>query len=53
MTLLRSLVVSLSDFGTRGPGSIPGWVPIIHCFLFLLFFSVRMLNYFIPVICDI
>ena len=25
-----SLVVSLSDFGTRGPGSTPGWAPTIH-----------------------
>ena len=31
-----SLVVSVLDFGNRGPGSIPGLAPIIQCFLFLL-----------------
>ena len=30
-------MVSVSDFGTRGPGSIPGWAPIIHYFFLLLF----------------
>ena len=35
----RSLVVEVSDFGARGPGSISGWAPIIHCFLFLLFLA--------------
>ena len=30
-------MVSMLDFGTRGPGSIPELAPIIHCFLFLLF----------------
>ena len=29
------LVVSVSDFGTRGPGSIPGWTRIMNCFFFL------------------
>ena len=28
------LVVSTSDFGTSGTGSIPGWAPIIHYFFF-------------------
>ena len=27
-----SLVVSASDFGTSGPGLIPGWAPNIHYF---------------------
>ena len=31
-----SLMVSVSDYGKRGPGSIPGWAHIIQCFLFLL-----------------
>ena len=31
------IVVSVSDYETRGPGLIPGWEPNIHCFLFLLF----------------
>ena len=31
----RGLVLSLSDFGTRGPGSIPGWALITNCFFFL------------------
>ena len=26
------LVVNVSDFGTRGPGSIPGWVPLLSSF---------------------
>ena len=43
---------SVSDFGTRGPGSIPRLAPIIPHSLFLLF-SVIMLCYFIQVICDI
>ena len=38
-----------SDFGTSGPGSIPGWAPIIHYFFFF-FFSFIMLNYFLQVI---
>ena len=33
------LVVRASDSLTRGPGSIPGWVPIKHCFFFLLLFQ--------------
>ena len=32
----HDLMVSVSDFGTRGPGSIPGWAPIIPCFILLL-----------------
>ena len=29
----------VSDFGTRGPGSIPGWALITNCvFFFVLFF---------------
>ena len=34
----RGLVLSVSDFGTRGPGSIQGWALIKNCsfFLFLL-----------------
>ena len=35
LELLSGLVVSMSDSGTRGPGSIPGWALIVHCFLFL------------------
>ena len=31
----RDLVVSVSDFGTRGPGLIPGWAIITFFFLFL------------------
>ena len=27
------------DFGTRGPGSIPGWALITNCFSFLFLFS--------------
>ena len=34
----RGLVLSVSDFGTRGPGSIPGWALITKCFCFFLFF---------------
>ena len=34
-----SLVVNVSDFGNRGPGSIPGWAPIIPCLFFLLLFQ--------------
>ena len=49
----RCLVVDVLDFGTRGPGSIHGWATIIHCFLFLLYFSVIMLKYSIQVICAI
>ena len=30
--LISDLVVRASDFGTSGPGSIPGWAPIIHTF---------------------
>ena len=44
--LPRGLVVSMSDYALRGPGSIPGWAHIKHCFVFSSFFSVIMLNYF-------
>ena len=33
-----SLVVSVSDYGTRELGSIPGWAPILQC-VFLLFLA--------------
>ena len=36
MTGHRGLVVSVSDFGTRGPGSIAGWA-LITIFFFFLF----------------
>ena len=39
----------MSDYGTRGTGSIPGWAPIIHGVFFFLF-SVIMLNYFMQVL---
>ena len=42
-----NLVVSVSDYGTRGPGLIPMWAPSIHCFF--PFLSTIMLNYFIQV----
>ena len=35
----RGLVLCVSDFGTRGPGSIPGWALITNCFFFLFLFS--------------
>ena len=44
MTSPRSLVVGVSDFGTRGPGSIPGWAPITHCLRCLLFSVIMILN---------
>ena len=34
----RGLVLSVSDFGTRGPGSIPGWALITNCFFLFPFF---------------
>ena len=43
MTRHRSLVVSVSDFGTRGPGSIPGWALIT--FFFFLFRLVMQNNF--------
>ena len=45
MTRQRSLVVSVSDFGTRGPGSIPGCALITFFFFFL--FRLVMQNNFI------
>ena len=35
-TCRRGLVHSVSDFGTRGPGSLPGWAFITN-FFFLFF----------------
>ena len=32
-TLQRDLVLSVSDFGTRGPGWVPGWAFITNCFV--------------------
>ena len=46
MTLHRGRVVNVSDFGTRGPGSIPGWALIT----FLFFFQIVMQTYFIQVV---
>ena len=37
----------VSDFGTRGPGSIPGWALITNCFFFLSFFPLGLQNFFI------
>ena len=35
----RGLVLSVSDFGTRGPRSAPGWALITNCvFSFYFFF---------------
>ena len=36
MTWHRGLVLSVSDFGTRGTGSIPWWAPITIFFSFFL-----------------
>ena len=47
--ILRVLVVSMSDYGTRRLGLIPGWAHIYQCLFFFSFF-VFMLNYFILVI---
>ena len=46
----RGLVLSVSDFGTRGPGSISGWALITKCFLFFFFYPLVMQNYFIQII---
>ena len=43
ITWHRGLLLSVSDFGTRGPGSIPGWALIT----FFFFFPLVMQNYFI------
>ena len=43
-------VVSASDFGTIGPGLIPGWVPIVHYCFPSSFISCIMLNGFLQVI---
>ena len=40
MTLNRGLVLSVSGFGTRGPGSIPGWA-LITFFSFFSFFLLQ------------
>ena len=45
MTWPPSLVVSVSDYGTRGEWSIPRWASILQWI-----FSVFMLNYFKQVI---
>ena len=42
----RGLVVSVSGFKTRGPGSIPVCAPTFSVF-FLSFFNILMLNCFI------
>ena len=48
-----SLVVSVSNYGTSGIRSIPGWAHILQC-LFSFSSSVFILNYFIlhVVICN-
>ena len=38
ITLHRGLVLSVSDFRTRGPGSIPGWALITVFFPLFSFF---------------
>ena len=38
-TCHRGLALSVSDFGMRGPGSIPGWALITNCYFFYLFSS--------------
>ena len=43
----RGLVLSVSDFGTRGPGSIPRVDTYNNFFLFLFFFPLVMQKYFI------
>ena len=40
------LVLSVSDFGTRGRRSIPGWALITNCFFFFFLFPLVMQNYF-------
>ena len=45
-TYHRGLALSVSDFGTRGPGWIPWWALITNC-CFFLFFPLVMQNYFI------
>ena len=42
---ISGLVVSVSDFGTRGKGSIPGWALITNCFFFLFFCRVIQNNF--------
>ena len=38
------VVVNASDFGTSGQGSIPGWAPIVHYFLFFFqFYNAELL----------
>ena len=51
-TWYRRLVVSVSDFGTRWPWSVPRWALITNClFLFyFLFFHLVMQNYSMQVI---
>ena len=33
------VVVSVWDYGTGGPGSNPGWAPIMNCSFFLIFLA--------------
>ena len=43
MACPRGRVVSVSDFGTRGPGSIPGRASIIHFLLLFQRYNVKFL----------
>ena len=38
-TCPTSLVVSVSDCGTGGLGSVPGWAHKLQCFSFLAFYA--------------
>ena len=41
-------MLTMSDFGTRGPGSIPGWALITNfVFFFFFFFPLGLQNFFI------
>ena len=44
---LVGLVVSVSGYKIRGPGSIPGCAPILVCVFFSFFFNTLMINGFI------
>ena len=51
MTRRRGLVLCVSDFGTRGPGSISGGRALMtNCFFFFFIFPLVVQNYFIQVI---
>ena len=39
------IVISVSDYGTEGLGSIPGWAPILQCFFMLNYFILVIWNY--------